>query len=239
LLSVGTLQSALASSSVVVSTANASDIAAGAITVVDPVSWSSAHSLSLMADSDIRVNAAISGPGAAVTLSAPTGAINGNGLITAASLTAVASGGIGQGAPLQTQVASLNLTNTGSDTFIRINNTGPLNIASATQTFANGVGTISVTSSGSMTVSGPVASSRGNITLDAGSSGTTANQLTVASSGSVLCDTGNILLQAGGAIVTVGAVSTTGTKILQENLGTPVPVPPVLPVAGISPTRRW
>jgi filamentous hemagglutinin family protein len=223
LLSTATLQAALAASSVVVSTTNDSGSSAGVITVVDPVTWGSSSNLSLNASNDILINAAINGAAGSVTLNAPTGAIFGSGTITAASLTAVAWGGIG--GPLLTQVAALNVTNTGSDTNVNIRNTGALTVQSVTQTFSGGVGSIIVNNNGPLTINGPVTSGAGNITLEAGTSGSAADQLTVTGSGSVSCGSGNILLRAGGAINLVGTVnSASGTVTLQANLNPSAPV---------------
>jgi filamentous hemagglutinin family protein len=229
LLSVGTLQSALASSSVVVSTANASGTGTGVITVVDPVAWSSGNNLTLSANSDILVNAAISGGAGGVTLNAPAGGIFGSGMITAASLTAVAWGGIGQSSPLSTQVGSLNVNNTGSDTNINIANNGALTILAATQSFGGSVGQTTVTTTGALTVAGPVTAGAGSITLAAGT--TAPYQLTISGPGSVNCGSGNITLTAGGAILgTTGTVvSASGSVTQHPNQSEIVALPPAAP----------
>lgn len=80
LLLVSTLEAALASGDVTVSTANAAGTAVSpppiTITVVDPVSWSSGNSLALVAAGGIAINAAMSGPfGSVLTLDGGSGTV--------------------------------------------------------------------------------------------------------------------------------------------------------------------
>jgi hypothetical protein len=60
LLTTGNLTTALGTSNVVVTTTNAAGNGAGNITVVDPVAWASANSLTLTAANNVAINAGIS-----------------------------------------------------------------------------------------------------------------------------------------------------------------------------------
>ena len=70
LLTTGTLTTALNSTDVIVSTTNTNGTGLGNITVVDPITWSSTHALTLSAANNIVINAAITGTGGALNLSA-------------------------------------------------------------------------------------------------------------------------------------------------------------------------
>ncbi|MFZ6743386.1 filamentous hemagglutinin N-terminal domain-containing protein [Undibacterium sp. JH2W] len=183
----------------------------------------------------------------AVTLSAPSGAISqtsGNS-ITGAALDATANGGIGNSGGLKTQVPLLLANNTGANTDIKINNTGALNLQNVQQSSAGSTGNILIDNIGAimlnngdavrskagsislvahspLTVNGTVASANGgNITLEAGASGSTADKLTVGSTGSVTTS-GNIVLKAGDAILISGIVSG-GTVTQQAFQNVPLP----------------
>jgi filamentous hemagglutinin family protein len=227
LLTVATLQAALGSSSVIVSTANPSGSATGSITVVDSVTWSSGRNLTLTANGDIWLDAALNGGAGGITLNAPTGGIFGAGLITAASLTAVAVNGIGQGAPLNTQVATISLSNTGNDTHIDIANTGALTVLAAAQGFSGATGHVYVTSTGALTISGPVTTGASNIILQAGSA-SIPSPLTIGSPATVDCGSGSIQLRAGGSINILGSVI--GARTQTPNLAGPRSLEtPILP----------
>jgi filamentous hemagglutinin family protein len=70
LLTTGNLIAALAISNVIVTTSNGAGAGAGNITVVDPVTWTSTNSLSLVADNNIIINAGISGINGSLNLTA-------------------------------------------------------------------------------------------------------------------------------------------------------------------------
>lgn len=96
LLTVATIESMLATTSVTVSTANDSATGAGFITVVDPITWHSDTPLTLNAASGIAINAAISGGlGSALNLNTSSGNItqSSSGAITVSSLSAHADAG--------------------------------------------------------------------------------------------------------------------------------------------------
>ncbi|MFZ6873615.1 filamentous hemagglutinin N-terminal domain-containing protein [Undibacterium sp. Di27W] len=196
---------------------------------------------------NILLSSNVSAGTGAVTLSASGGAISqtsGN-LISGAALDATANGGIGNSGGLKTQVPLLLANNTGSNTDIKINNTGALNLQNVQQSSAGSTGNILIDNIGAitlnsgdavrtkagnislvahspLTVNGTVASANGgNITLEAGASGSTADKLTVGSTGSVTTS-GNILLKAGDAILISGTVSG-GTVTQQAFQNVPLP----------------
>ncbi len=89
LLTISTLQAALATASVVVTTTNASGTGLGNIVVVDAISWLTANTLTLTAANNIALNAAITtgAAGSALILNAvgnvtQTAAIGGSGGVT-------------------------------------------------------------------------------------------------------------------------------------------------------------
>jgi len=88
ILSVGTLQAALATANVTVSTGGGG-AQSGNITVADALTWSSANSLTLNAAGAIAINAPITASSGALTLSAgsPFAAITATGAISVGSLT--------------------------------------------------------------------------------------------------------------------------------------------------------
>ncbi len=88
ILQVSTLESALASANVTVSTGS-SGSDAGNITVANAVSWTSSNALTLSAAGAIAINAPVTAPSGGLTLSAgsPTSAINVTGAINVGSLT--------------------------------------------------------------------------------------------------------------------------------------------------------
>ncbi|MFZ6767290.1 filamentous hemagglutinin N-terminal domain-containing protein [Undibacterium sp. Di26W] len=195
---------------------------------------------------NITIGAPISAGTGVVTLSATGGSIvQSSGLISGASLDASASGGIGNGTALQTQVPLLLANNSGANTDIKVNNTGALTLRNVVQSTAGSTGNIIIDNVGAitldngdavrtkagnislvahspLTVNGTVASANGgNITLEAGASGSTADKLTVGSTG-VVSTTGNILLKAGDAILISGTVSG-GNVTQQAFLNAPLP----------------
>ncbi len=89
LVTIGSLQAALANSNVLIMTDNVAGAGAGNITLVDALSWSSANSLTLQATNNIALNAAVTtgAAGSALILDAPgtmtqSAAIGGAGGLT-------------------------------------------------------------------------------------------------------------------------------------------------------------
>ncbi|MFZ6641229.1 filamentous hemagglutinin N-terminal domain-containing protein [Undibacterium sp. TC4M20W] len=188
---------------------------------------------------NIALGANVNSGSGTATLAAPTGAItqvNGN-TITGGALDATANGGIGNSTGLKTSVPVLLANNTGANTDINIKNTGALNLRNVQQSGTGSTGNILIDNIGAitldstdavrskagnislvahspLTVNGTVASSNGgNITLEAGASGSTTDKLTVGSTGSVTTS-GSILLKAGDAILISGNVS--GGSVTQQ-----------------------
>lgn len=200
---------------------------------------------------NIVLGANVNSGTAATTLSAPNGAISqsAGSMLSGGALDATANGGIGNGTGLKTVVPVLLANNTGSNTDINIKNTGALNIRNVQQSSAGSTGNILIDNTGAitldstdavrskagnislvahspLTVSGAVASANGgNITLEAGATGSTADKLTISSTGTV-STTGNILLKAGDSIVIANPSSVgTGPVTKQEFLNASVSLP--------------
>lgn len=189
-----------------------------------------------------------------VVLAAGTAITQSGGLISGASLDASAASGIGStSAPLLTSVGSLTAVNTdGGSSAIAIRNTGVLHIQRLSQagastgsvvvensaaltvdagaTISNERGATTLTSRGPLTVDGSVGSASGGITLQAASTGSSNDTVTISSTGRLLTS-GAVLLQAGSTITNAGAVSG-GTVTQQANLN-PTPQPPPLSSGGI------
>lgn len=188
---------------------------------------------------NIALGANVNSGAGTTTLTAAGGAITQSAgtLISGGALDATANGGIGNSSGLKTSVPILLANNTGSNTDINIKNTGALNIRNVQQSAPGSTGNIIVDNTGAitldsgdavrskagsislvahspLTVNGTVASANGgNITLEAGASGSTADKLTVGNTGSVTTS-GNILLKAGDAILISGNVS--GGSVTQQ-----------------------
>ncbi len=182
LLTVATLQAALANTQVIVTTENAAGTGAGNINVVDAVSWTSDTSLTLNATADININATITGGGGSrLALNSANGNINQTAAISMVTLSATASAG------------SVNLTNPGNQVqrlagfangaggFNFRNSGTPLTIGAAgpqTGITSGGSGPINVNVAGSLTLLSPVTSRSGDIVL---AGNTLDNQSTVSS----------------------------------------------------------
>ncbi|WP_341916651.1 hypothetical protein, partial [Polaromonas sp. YR568] len=182
LLTVATLQAALANTQVIVTTDNAAGTGAGNINVVDAVSWTSDTSLTLNATADININATITGGGGSrLALNSANGNINQTAAISMVTLSATASAG------------SVNLTNPGNQVqrlagfangaggFNFRNSGTPLTIGAAgpqTGITSGGSGPINVNVAGSLTLLSPVTSRSGDIVL---AGNTLDNQSTVSS----------------------------------------------------------
>ncbi len=138
-ISAATLDSALGSDNVVVTTSGAGTIDTGNITVAAAVNWSSTNSLQLLADNNITVNAAITGTSGSLTLT--SGKTTNTGTITVAapisvntfSATAGSSGAIN----LNVGTAAAVTTAGGGQTF-----SSPVTLQAATSLSATGGGTI-------------------------------------------------------------------------------------------------
>ncbi len=165
LLLTSTLNAALASSNILVTTTNASGTGLGNINIVDPISWSSANTLTLTAANNITINAAIT-----------TGAA-GSGLILNAAGSVTQTAAIGGSGSVTKQgsgsaIFSLANTYTGGTTI----NSGFL---SARHVNALGSGDVLVNSGGTLKVGtssgSPLAN---NVTINGNGAPTTGGALT-------------------------------------------------------------
>lgn len=173
-----------------------------------------------------------------VVLTAGTTITQSGGLISGASLNATAALGIGSAAaPLLTRIGALTAMNSdGGSSGIAISNTGALHIQRVVQsgastgsvtidnsgaltvdagaTVSNERGATALTSRGPLTVDGTVNAANGNITLQAASTGSSSDTLTISGGGSVSSVNGAVLLKAGSAINVAGALS--GNPVTQQ-----------------------
>ncbi|WP_181360550.1 filamentous hemagglutinin N-terminal domain-containing protein [Variovorax sp. WS11] len=182
LLSVATLQAALATSMVVVTTDNAAGTGAGIIQVVDPVTWTSDTSLALHANAGIRINGAISGgPGSRLELRTASGDIDQTAPITVVTLSARADTGSVNLGHAGNQVQRLAGFANGAGGFnFRSSSSAPLIIGNAgpeAGITSLGNGPIDIDVAGDLTLQSPVSSQAGNIVL--ASAATFDNQSTV------------------------------------------------------------
>jgi filamentous hemagglutinin family protein len=194
----------------------------------------SVNSLSSISLAESSISAAAGG----VVLTAGTTITQSGGLISGASLNATAALGIGSAAaPLLTRIGALTAINSdGGSSDIAISNTGALHIQRIVQsgastgsvtidnsgaltvdagaTVSNERGATALTSRGPLTVDGTVNAANGNITLQAASTGSSSDTLTISGGGSVSSVNGAVLLKAGSAINVAGALS--GNPVTQQ-----------------------
>jgi hypothetical protein len=195
LLTVGTLQAALASSMVVVTTDNASGTGAGIIQVVDPVTWTSDTSLTLNAAAGININAAISGgPGSRLGLRTASGDINQTAPISVVTLSARADAGSVNLTNAGNQVQQLAGFANGAGGFNFRNNSTSLLIGLAgpeSGITSLGSGAININAAGDLMLLSPVSSQAGDIVLASG--GTFINQSTVSATSGRVTVQGTVL----------------------------------------------
>lgn len=229
------------------------------LTFTDAVNITTAGvGLSATAGNNIYVNNSITTNNGAITLVATGGAITqSGGLITGGSLNATASSGIGSaGAPLLTRIGALTAVNSdGGSSDIAIRNTGALHIQRMVQsgastgsvtvdnsgaltvdagaTVSNERGATTLTSRGPLTVDGTVNAATGNITLQAASTGSSSDTLTISNGGRVSSTNGAVLLKAGSTISVTGALS--GGSVTQQANLNPVTPPPSADICTIAP----
>ncbi|MFM9438037.1 filamentous hemagglutinin family protein, partial [Janthinobacterium sp. CG_23.3] len=154
LVTTGRLETLLAGSHVTVTTNNPNAAGAGHIIVVSPLAWSSGKNLSMDADGGIFLHAPISAPGATLNLRSAAGEIQQNGgaaELTVGALMASASGGGIAFEDSRNQVSGPVVLTATAGVTMRFR--GALNIASA-----NSGGTLDVSGSGPLTISGSVGS---------------------------------------------------------------------------------
>ncbi|HYA21059.1 MAG TPA: filamentous hemagglutinin N-terminal domain-containing protein, partial [Burkholderiales bacterium] len=220
LLTTGSLNAALGSANVVVTTNNAAGTGAGNITVVDPITWASTNSLTLTAASNISINASVTtgAAGSALILNAggnvtQTAVIGGPGGLT--------QSGAGTATLSQANTyTGVTTVSAGTLSFNSIANvSGGSSALGAPTTVANG--TIALAGGATLQYTGTGHSSNRVINLtssggivDASGSGT----LTL--SGGVTGNTNNLTLTGTGAGVESGVIATTTGTLTKNGTGT-------------------
>ncbi|USX22443.1 YDG domain-containing protein [Oxalobacteraceae bacterium OTU3REALA1] len=176
LLLTSTLQNALATTDVTVTTANSAGTGSGKISVLSPVSWLSTHGLTLNADAGIELKASIDGANAPLHLNAggaivqTTSPIDG---LRAASLNALAAGNIVLDNTGNTITGVSRLASTGGSASLTADsiNLGSSSVAST--------GTLSVTAAGGDITLGQQMTVAGSLTLNAANNISAPNAVTV------------------------------------------------------------
>ena len=180
---------------------------------------------------NIALAASVNAGTGTVALSSAGAISQSSGLITGSSFSASAADGIGHGGVISTKVNSLTgATVSGANKDITILNSGALTVSGTVSTTSGNIilktqSPLTISSSGLVqTTAG------GNITLEAGSSGSASDTLTIdgkidtaPGANVVVATTGPVLLKAGASIVLNDTVA--GNVTLQANLN-PVPQPP-------------
>ena len=215
LLLTSTLQLALATSSVTVTTSNLGGTGLGNITVVDPVNWSTGSQLTLNADNAIFINAPINGAGP-LSLRA-NGAITQGASITAPTLLAISN------------TANVSLANTGNSVGVlsgyagaggnfSFTNNANLSVGTASGSFGVGVNSNTVnlrTTSGNLSIDDTVYGvnpGSGNATLQADSGSVLQAAGAKLNANTVTVVAGNqIQLSAGANSVSTFFANQTGT----------------------------
>ncbi|CAN7184207.1 YDG domain-containing protein [Pseudoduganella sp. LjRoot289] len=224
LVLASTLNTALESTDVTISTVNAKGLnsTSGFIKVVDPVTWSSSQSLTLRADTDIFLNAPITGLAGALNLNAVGGLIAQSSTqanaLQVASLSAMAAGNITLENAGNLIIGTATMVTSGGNALLTAYN---VNLGASS---ASGSGkTLTATATdGDLTVSGAVSSS-GDLSLfatkaDAG--------ITVDTGASVRSSAGNVALQSDRMALN-GALGTTtqhGISLAPISTGTNISI---------------
>ncbi|HEY8101490.1 MAG TPA: filamentous hemagglutinin N-terminal domain-containing protein [Burkholderiaceae bacterium] len=203
---------------------------AGNVTIASAGVTTAGGDITLFVDpsSSLTVAAPINAGSGNINLNAGS-VIGSGGTITGSTLNVTSNNGIGHGTPLITNVGSLTANNSGMNTDINIVNTGALSLNDVVQSASGSTGNINIDNTGALTtasgtsvtsqqgsitltahspltINGTVQSvSGGNINLTAGATGSSADKLTIASTG-VVNTAGTVALQAGDAIVINGSV---------------------------------
>ncbi|ABM39306.1 two-partner secretion domain-containing protein [Polaromonas naphthalenivorans] len=172
LLTVATLEAALANNMVTVTTDNASGTGAGMIHVVNPVTWASDTGLTLHANAGIEINAALTGGrGSRLELYTASGNINQTAPLSVVALSARADNGSVNLTHRDNQVERLAGFANGAGGFNYRGNGTPLVIGMAGPEdgiTSLGSGPINVAVTGDLTLQSPVSSQAGDIVLAAG-----------------------------------------------------------------------
>ncbi len=230
-LNTTTLQNQLALTPVEVTTSTSAGSAplGGTISVLNPVTWANANSLTLTANNQIRVDAALTSSGGAPIILNAGGLISqaGGSISTSGLLTTTSVGGttlIGPNA-----VGSFNATNSGSGNISLTNTAAPLTITGISQA---GGGSVTVSNTGALAVSGTV--SVGN-----GGAVNLTSTSTISESGAGLVSTLGTLTTSSVGGTTLGGANTVSafnaTNIISRNVSLTNTAAP-LTITGISQT---
>jgi len=222
LLTTAALQGGLALSSVVVTTANLAGTGLGNITVVDPVTWDTANTLTLTASNNIAINQAITSTGnGSLTLNANPAATG--------SITSAAAGGISLGTGILTAnsgTGGINFTaapvTAGTFNFV---STGAVTVNNA----ANSIANVAVTASSGTALdfrsttafavgAGGINAGAGPASLTSTGGGVTVGGPVVASGGIVVSGLAAVAVNSS-VNAGVGNVSLSGSAISQSALG--------------------
>jgi len=205
ILSVSTLQSALATANVTVST-GASGVQNGDITVANAVSWSSGNTLALNAAGAVNVNAAITATnGGSLSMTGSTISVTGASITLGGTLTATATAsGTNTGVSLSNATISV-----GSGTSA-ISGTSPNGFGvdiSGTTSLTVSTGSLSVTALSQA----PSITFGGGLDLQPGAALTTAGSVTLNGTGGTSGLGHGIVLQSGATVISSGALTMQGT----------------------------
>lgn len=201
---VSTLQTALATTNVVINAAGAG-AAAGTITVANAVTWTSGNSLTLNATSNITVNAAVTGLSGALVLNPGAGStVAINAAVSVSTLTINGTGAVTQTGAIT--ASNLLLSGAGASYTLT-------NAANNIGTVAANTGSLSLTNAASLTV-GTVGGTTGITATGAVALTTTGATSDIIMNGAVATPTGTLTLTSGRNISAAGAVNV-GTFVLQ------------------------
>ena len=193
ILSVATLQAALGSSNVRVSTGAGSG-GSGTITVTDAVTWNSSFSLSLIANNKININAAITGTHGSSTLALFAGSNQG--------VSQGAAGAINVNKLVLAGDGNYNLTNAGNSINVLTTN----NTAGLGGTINQINGNLSLVNTGGLVLE--TTKVTGTTKLDVGGAVTQTGALTTAGLG---------VVSSGGAVTLANTNNTLGTLAVDAN----------------------
>ncbi|WP_195764011.1 beta strand repeat-containing protein [Pseudoduganella rivuli] len=202
-LDVGRLTAALANNNITVTTTSSAS-GTGTLTVSYPFSWSSSNSLTLLADSNIAINAAVSGSNAALNLTSTGGSISQSAAITAASVTASAAAG------------SISLNHTSNSISGNVAASASGNVLLVAQTLSTGAVTSSgggiiqaSSSSGALNINGNMSSNGGAITLQSayGNGIVTGSSTAISSGGGLIILQGDNMNLQGTVSAGAGGIS--------------------------------
>ncbi len=193
-LNVSVLQTQLASANVTVTTASG-QVGGGDITILDPITWTSARTLTLTADRDIFINAAITASGAG------NAGVNATGrdIIFNANVSAFGTGGVNATASRNLTVASGATVSSGA--------TGLMSLRAA-----GGV----ISGTGLLTLDGRIRAGTGSFTLVSGLNGAARSDITLNASKFAMlgASVGNASITGFNDITLDTALSSSGTTTL-------------------------